>query len=174
MNWDIGTIAIAVLAILGVLSFIVDVVERFRKNKPTIRGLNRKVGGIERDVKSIKFYITKMASKIFPEGSQLIRFDSPPNLTQKGIELAQKSGIDDLIEKHKERWFKELDGLSGYPLFDKCQAIAKQSLVDPANKSVVDEIRNKFYELEGAITIDLAEQVFTIRLRDKYQNYKST
>ena len=127
MNYLITLVGLVLVALIGFL------IRRLfhRKDKLSnkvdsrevrITKLETRQDSLEKSFEKLDYKLDRMPEKIvnlLQTRSSIIKSSSPPQLTSKGQKIAKESGIDNIIEKHKDEWLAELANLDSYSLFDK-------------------------------------------------------
>ena len=131
---------------------------------------------VETEQKAIKASLSRLANQmdnmpkkimdLLSPKRQFISRQSPPQLKSRGLKIAKESGLDDILDGHRDQWLPKLVDLDGYILFIECQALADKVLDDlkfPGTKKVKDYFYNQGLDAE------IAKEIFTLRLRDTSQ-----
>ena len=181
-----GAIAAIVAALGVVIAWIYDVTRNRNQNKMNmstdIATIKEGVKNLTTGQKDLSQRITKVADDLaefraeafrtFVRKSdiKLIINNSPPDLSAEGEKVAEQSKINQFIERHQKRYFKELDQTRGdAELFKTCIRIASRELQERNEEDVIF-IQDYFY---NAGIDPLTEQIFAIKLRNIYQQQKA-
>lgn len=185
MDWVQAIITIATGAVGGIVVVIYNVIRNRNQDKISassdIAIIKQGIEKLEEGQKDLGQRITKVADNLESfkvqafetfvqkkDAPSLTATKSPPDLTDEGEKVAKQSKITQLIAKHQQRYFEELDQAQGdAELFSTCRRIALREFDE--NNEDIRFIKDYFY---NAGLEPFTKHIFALKLRNIYQQQK--